>query len=288
MSVFVAEPPQLNVESPEVDVAAQMRKGHPQIPEGDAYITKLVKQHCQRLGRPVRVFDVGSGSGYFASKLITRLPEIELIVNEDEPHVISKLQRRLANAQAQIFDRPFTEWTEPVDIILSWGAHHHLPKNYLAHAKQVLRKDGVVILGDEFCPDYCDPAHAARISNAEQIYIANGYILTTAAEVEAYQKERYIPPVAYDLERRRQKALWTWYRYVVDYAMDRNCLAVVIDELRATHDDLITEFGDEHKMSPLIAEQEFKLCGFQQISKKSLGPAGAPQYQSFFVYELGI
>ncbi|WP_264196572.1 hypothetical protein [Microseira wollei] len=41
-------------------------------------------------------------------------------------------------------------------------------------------------------------------------------------------------------------------------------------------------------MSPLIAEQEFKLCGFQQISKKSLGPVDAPQYQSFFVYELGI
>jgi SAM-dependent methyltransferase len=288
MSVFVTENLQVNTPSPEVDLAAQMRKGHPQIPEGDAYIIKLVKQHCQRLGRSLRVFDVGCGSGYFASKLLKRIPDIELIANETEPDVIDKLQRRLADTNAIIFDRPFEEWNEPVDIVLSWGAHHHLPKNYLAHAKKILKQDGVIILGDEFCPEYCKGVQANRIANAEQIYIANGYILTTAAEVESYERSQQISSMALDLERSRQQALWTWYRYVVDYAMERNCIEVAIDELRATHDDLITDLGDEHKMSPLIAEQEIELSNLRQLSKKPFGSPDTPEYQSFVVYELGI
>jgi SAM-dependent methyltransferase len=289
MSVFVSENLPDDVRSEEIDIAAQMRKGHPQIPEGDAYIIRLIKQHSQKLGRPIRVFDVGCGTGYFASKLAKRLPEIELIANEDEPEITAKLERRLANdANAKVFSGSFEDWHENVDIVLSWGAHHHLPKNYLSHAKHILHQDGVIIVGDEFCPEYCENHHAKRIANAELIHIANGYILTTAEEVENYQQTGQIPEAALDLERRRQQALWTWYRYVVDYAMDRNCIGVAIEELRATHDDLITGLGIEHKMSPLIVEQEFRLGNFRQISKKVFGPSYAPEYQSFVIYELGI
>ncbi|NEP39819.1 MAG: class I SAM-dependent methyltransferase, partial [Okeania sp. SIO2H7] len=276
------------INSTEVDIAALMRKGHPQIAQGDAYIIKLIRQHCQRLGRSFRILDVGCGTGYFASKLLKSLPDLELIVAEEEPDVVVKLKHRLADTKATVFDRPFEEWNEYVDIIISWGSHHHLPPNYLTHAKQVLKKDGVLILGDEFCPDYSNEADALRIANAKLIYIANGYILTSAAEVEDYKRSGEIPHVALEFERHRQQALWIWYRYVVDCAMERNCIEVAIDELRATYNDLMTGFGNEHKMSPLIVEQEFKLCGWQQLSKKSLGPADKPEFQSFFVYELGI
>ncbi|MDY6805214.1 MAG: class I SAM-dependent methyltransferase [Cyanobacteriota bacterium] len=288
MSVFVTNNSQVGVHSPEVDLAALMRKGHPQIAQGDAYIIKLIKQHCQRLERPVRILDVGPGTGYFASKLLQSIPDVELIAAEEEPLVFVKLKRRLANTNAKVFDGPFEEWNEPVDIIISWGSHHHLPPNYLTHAKQVLKKDGVLILGDEFCPDYSDEADAARIANAELIYIANGYILTSAAEVEDYKRSLEIPPAALEFERRRQQALWIWYRYVVDCAMERNCIEVALDELRATYNDLMTGFGNEHKMSPPIAEKQFKLSGWRQLSKKSLAPADKPEFQSFFVYELGI
>ncbi|WP_166482734.1 class I SAM-dependent methyltransferase [Scytonema sp. UIC 10036] len=289
MSVFVSENLPDEVKSEEIDVAAQMRKGHPQIPEGDAYIIRLIKQYSQKMGRPIRVFDVGCGTGYFASKLAKRLPEIELIANEDEPQIAAKLERRLAtDANARVFSGSFEEWNETVDIVLSWGAHHHLPKNYLSHAKQILHQDGIIIVGDEFCPEYCENHHEKRIANAELLYIANGYVLTTAEEVENYQQTGHIPEAALDLERRRQQALWTWYKYVVDFAMDRNCVGVAIDELRATHDDLITGLGIEHKMSPLIVEQEFRLGNFRQISKKVFGPSYAPEYQSFVIYELGI
>ncbi|MEQ9486827.1 class I SAM-dependent methyltransferase [Coleofasciculus sp. F4-SAH-05] len=286
MSVFVTDNYPMMVNFAEGDIAKLMRKGHPQIAEGDTYIMRLVKQHCQRLEPPVRLLDVGCGTGYFASRLLKQFSEIELIAAEAEPDIVVKLERRLANTNAKVFNCPFEEWNEPVDIILSWGAHHHLPSNYLIHAKQVLKKDGVFIVGDEFCPDYCDETDAVRIANAELIYIANGYILTTAAEVENYKRSGEIPPVALEFERRRQQALWIWYRYVVDYAMERNCIEVAIDELRATYNDLMTGSGDEHKMSPRIAEQEFKLGGWRQLSKKSLGSANAPEFQSFVVYEL--
>lgn len=287
MSVFVTDNSPVWRKYTEVDIATLMRKGHPQIAEGDAYIIKLIKQQCQRLGQPVRILDVGCGTGYFASKLVKNFPEIELIAVEEEPDIFVKLKHRLADTNAQVFNSPFEDWNEPVDIILSWGTHHHLPPNYLTHALQVLKKDGVLILGDEFCPDYCDEADKARIANAELIYIANGYILTNAAEVEEYQRSGEIPAIALKFEWHRQQALWIWYRYVVDYAMARNCIEVAIDELRATHNDLMTGFGNEHKMSPVIAEQGFKLCGWRQLSKKSLGPADIPEFQSFVVYELG-
>lgn len=271
---------------PEVDLAALMRKNHPQIAEGDAYIIQLLKKHTQRLGQPVRLLDVGCGTGYFASKLVKLIPEIELIAAEEEPDLVINLEHRLANTNAKVFNRPFEEWNEPVDIILCWGSYHHLPPNYLNHAKQVLKKDGVLILGDEFCPDYCNEADAVRIAKAELIYIANGYILTNTAEVENYKRSGEIPIVALELEQRRQQALWIWYRYVVDYAMERNCVEVAIDELRATYNDLMTGSNNEHKMSPLIAEQQLKLAGWRQLSKKCFGPVDAPQLQSFVIYEL--
>ncbi|NEP38965.1 MAG: hypothetical protein F6K35_06750, partial [Okeania sp. SIO2H7] len=54
MSVFATNHSQVGINSTEVDIAALMRKGHPQIAQGDAYIIKLIRQHCQRLGRSFR------------------------------------------------------------------------------------------------------------------------------------------------------------------------------------------------------------------------------------------
>ena len=285
MSVFVSDKPQINIEENQVDVSALMRRGHPQIPNGDQYILKLVKEHCQRLGRPARILDLCCGSGYFAAKLIKKLPDLELIANEDELELIPHLQNRLGNTNAKIFPHPFTEWNEPLDIVISWGSFHHLPRHYLDHAKKVLGSDGILILGDEFCPEYCDVTHAERINQAEIIHIADGYVLTNTSEVETYQKENRLSPMAIDLEKRRQQALWIWYRYVVDFAMAKNCLEVATYELRAAHDDLLTNEGEEHKMSPLIAEQELKLMGFKQLSKQSFCSDDTPELQSFFVYE---
>lgn len=288
MSVFVTEKPQIDLDQEQVDVSKLMRRGHPQIAQGDQYIINLVQQYAEGLERPVRVLDLCCGSGYLASKLVQKVPTIELIANEDESDLIPDLETRLEGTGVQIFPNSFLDWQEPLDIIISWGSFHHLPRIYIEHAKKVLRPEGILILGDEFCPEYCDGTHKERIISAETVEIADGYVLTTTAEVEAYQREQLLPSMALELELKRQQALWIWYRYVVDFAMAKNCLGVATYELKAAHDDLLTGEGEEHKMSPLIAEQELKLLGFSQKSQMSLGPVEIPEYQSFVVYEFSL
>jgi hypothetical protein len=106
--------------------------------------------------------------------------------------------------------------------------------------------------------------------------------------VKAFQQNGALAPSTLELERRRQIALWRWYRFVVDDAVNRGYVDVAVGELQSTHDDLITGSDAEHKFSPLIVERQFALAGFQRLSKTLIGPAEHPERQSMFVYEHGL
>lgn len=271
----------------DIDITEQMREGHLYIRDGDEYIISLVEQHCQHLERSAQVLEVGCGSGVFSEMLAARVPRANIVANEPDPSVAALAQRRLTKSGAELFTSPLEEWTEPLDILISWGAHHHLSKDYLDHAKRLLRPEGTLILGDEFCPEYCDAEDASRIAKAEVIHIANGFVLTSAAEVQTYQNEGYLPQRALDLEQRRQRALWNWYKYIIDYAMDHGYMDVALAELQITIDDLTTGFSNEHKLSPLFIERELELRGFLKLSKHLIGP-NAAKFQSFFIYEFAV
>jgi|SRR5919199_590879 SAM-dependent methyltransferase len=274
-----------NVGESDLDFVEQARIGHPQLPEEDAYIVERVLRYSQQFERPVRVFILNGRTGVFASKLITAVPEIELVVQERAAAAVAKLNSRFADSSVTVFTGAYDEWNEPVDIFISKGIHHHAPRAYLDQVKRVLSPEGILILSDEFCPEYCNGKYAERILNADKIYLAGGYVLTDAQEIETYEQTGQISDIAKEIERLRQQALWTWYRYVVDYAMERDCLKVAIEELRAAFEDLITSSGSEHKVSPLIVEREMELRGFEQRSKQSIAPEQPVEYQSFFTYE---
>jgi hypothetical protein len=125
---------------------------------------------------------------------------------------------------------------------------------------------------------------AERVRTAAAIHIANGYVLTSDAELAAYTEAGALPPLAVEMERVRQQALWRWYRHVVDVMMDRECLNAALYELRTTRDDLDTAFGSEHKLSPVIAERELALLGFELVSRHTPVDDHAPARDSFFVY----
>lgn len=271
----------------DVDITEVMRKGHPFIHEGDEYIIALVEQHCQRLGRSVRVLEIGCGTGVFSEMLAERVSGAKVVANEPDPSVVPLAQHRLASSSAELFLGQFEEWTEPLDIFISWGAHHHLPKHYLDHAKHLLSPDGIVILGDEFCPEYCNVEDTAKIAKAEVIHIADGLVLTSTEEVELYHKEGRVPQRVLDLEQRRQRMLWNWYKYVIDYAMNHGYMNVALTELQIALDDLTTRFGGEHKLSPLFTERDLELRGFRRLSKRAFGPK-AVEFQSFFIYEFAV
>lgn len=272
-------------EEVDLDYLEELRIGHPQIVEEDAYIIELIKGYAQQSSQQLRVFIIHGRIGIFAANLIAAVPEIELIVHERFAPAIIRLKKRFANSDVQVFTERMSEWNEPIDIFISRGIHHHAAKTYLENVKRLVKPEGLLILSDEFCPEYCTDKYAEYIHNGEQIYLAGGYVLTNPQQIAAFEERGEIPQIAKEMERLRQQALWTWYKYVVDYAMERNCLKVALEELRATYEDLNTNNNHEHKMSPLILEREMELCGFKLISQKLLAPPEPVEHHSFFTYE---
>nr|VFJ62132.1 MAG: Methyltransferase domain-containing protein [Candidatus Kentron sp. FW] len=270
---------------PKGDVSALMRIGHIQIEEGDRIILDIVRRFATDLGRRPRILDVACGTGFFASRLLRTIPDVDLMVQEDWPAAIEGLKRRFVGTNAKVFTDPLSNWNEPVDIVLSWGTHHHQPRAYLDQVKRFLAPGGLLVLGDEFCPEYCIGEHAQRIRHASEIYIANGYILTNGEEITAYEKDGTIPEIAREIEKLRLQMLWRWYRYVVDCAMERDCLDVAVFELRAARDDLKTADANEFKLSPLTVEKELELKGFEMRARHATAPDEPVEKQSFFIYE---
>jgi SAM-dependent methyltransferase len=236
---------------------------------------------------PLRIFDICSGSGFFIRRLSRELPEAarhQLYAHEDDEGVLPLLQARLHGSEIQIHTGSFCDWHEPIDVLLSWGSFHHMPRSYLAHARTLLRPGGLVIIADEFCPEYLTPAMAERVRAATAIHFANGYVLTSDAELAAYTETGALPALAVEMEQARQQVLWKWYRHVVDVMMERACLNAALYELRTTRDDLDTAFGSEHKLSPVVAERELALLGFELVSRHVPVAEAAPARDSFFVY----
>jgi SAM-dependent methyltransferase len=269
----------------QADRSAQMRRGHPQIQEGDDYLIELFRSYVERGNGQLSVLNVGAGSGYFTKRLTDTFSGIDLAAQEDHPDAIEALRLRMAGSRARLFIEAFERWEEPVDVVLSWGAHHHLPRTYLEHSKRILAPGGVLVLGDEFCPEYCHGEHARRIEEAAEIFLARGHVLTRRDEVEAFEARGELPEAAKELEQLRRRALWHWYKYVIDTALECGCIDVALYELRASRDDLDTGCGDEHKLSPRILERELALRGFDQRTKFAVGASEPPELQSFFIYE---
>src|ERR1043166_5215076 len=224
MSVFQAK--QAAPQGSSVDVAAEMRRGHVGIEDTDRTLLGIFREHLARRASdpPLRIFDICSGSGFFIRRLLRELPDAarhELIAHEDEPEVLPLLQARLGDSSIRIHAGSFCDWHEPIDVLLSWGSFHHMPRECLAHARTLLRPGGLVVLADEFCPEYLTSAMVERVRMASAIHIANGYVLTSDAELAAYTEAGALPPLAVEMERVRQQVLWKWYRHVVDVMMDR-------------------------------------------------------------------
>ena len=135
----------------DTDIGAIMRQGHPDIEAGDQYIVKAVERLRRERNRPLRVLDVGAGSGHLSWLLAQTLSDGEVIANEVSPNSIAQARAKLSPFRhSRIFDRSFDDWNEPVDAIISWGSHHHLSHNYRPR-RRLLGPDGVLMVGDEMC-----------------------------------------------------------------------------------------------------------------------------------------
>jgi SAM-dependent methyltransferase len=268
------------------DINVLMRQGHVYIADIEELCIKLVHAHCQRVRPTPTVLEIGCASGLTSMRLARELREARIIAHEDYAPFAALAELRLRDTRVELHSQGLAELRGPVDVILSAGAHHHLPPSYLTRARELLAPEGVFILADEFCPEYCTVDERAHVNNAPLIYLANGYVLTSAAERDAYLRDGTLPQRARDMEVRRRRALWHWYRFVVDEAITGGHIEVAVAELQSAHDDLITGEEAEHKLAPCIVERQLALAGFEIANKHVLGPPLDPSLHSLIAYEL--
>jgi len=263
-------------------------EGHVYIRETLDALLDTVAARLARLGGTPRILELGSHAGVTTEALLRRCPEVEIIVSDDNEELVAMSRRRLADRRIEYHAGPVEALAQPVDLVISIARHHHLPHDYLAGVHRVMKPAAVYVVADELCPEYCTGEHAQRIARAEVLRMARGYVLTSRAGVAAFDESGTIPPEAIELEQLRRRALWRWYRFVVDHAVEHGYFDVAAAELQSARDDLVTGSDAEHKFGPLIVERQLALAGFAQLSKRLIGPPEDPERQSMFVYEYGL
>jgi SAM-dependent methyltransferase len=258
--------------------------GHVYIRDTVEALMEAMDVRIRALGKPPRILELGCHAGVSTEWFLARWPEARIVVQDEHDDLIEIARARLAGAPVSFFVGPVETIGETFDMVVSIAKHHHLPPEYLAGVRTVLEPGGLYLLAEELCPEYCSGEHAQRVGRAEVLHIIGGYVLTSKCDVESYEAKGELPAYATELERLRQRALWRWYRFVVDYAVDREYFDIAVTELQSTHDDLITGSAAEHKFSPLIVERQFALAGFDHLSRRMIGPQD-PELQSMVVYE---
>jgi len=269
------------------DINILMRQGHVYIADVERLYLELVEHHCRRYEQP-RVLEIGCASGISSQRLAEILPHAEVFAQEEYAPFAELARERLRDTRVRLHTESLARLSGSFDVIVSGGAHHHMPDGYLNQVRALLRDNGVFVLADEFCPEYCTPEQLAHIAGAPVIHLANGFVLTSPVEVEDYTSQSLLPARARQMEVRRRRALWHWYRYVVDEAMRGDHVEVAIAELQSAHDDLITGEAAEHKLAPSILERQLALAGFEVQRKHVFGPENDPTLQSVMAYEIGI
>ena len=122
----------------DVDVGAMMRTGHPDIAEGDERIVAAVRLAARQSRPPVTHPRRRIGFGDLSLLLARALPDCEVVANDIAPNPVAQATEKLAPFPVVGLDKPFEEWQEQVDVVISWGSHHHLAHDYLHHVRQIL------------------------------------------------------------------------------------------------------------------------------------------------------
>jgi hypothetical protein len=260
-------------------------EGHVYIRETVDAMLATVARHVARSGRALRLLELGSHAGFITESLLKQSPDTTIVVCDEDETLVRAARERVQSRRVEYHVGPLQTLPDQFDLVVSIARHHHLPHDYLGGLRPRMKESSTYVLADELCPEYCWGAHAARVARATLLHIAGGYVLTSPAEVLAFQRDASLPTEARELERLRQRALWRWYRFVVDVAVERGYFDIAASELQSTHDDLITGSDAEHKFSPLIVERQFELAGYRQASKQLVGPEDDPERQSMFVFE---
>jgi SAM-dependent methyltransferase len=259
--------------------------GHIWIRETIATLLERLSLHVATSAEPPCILELGSHTGFITQKLLQRWPSAQFYVWEEDPSLLEFARRRVSASNVHYHSGPLEQLPVRVNIVISVARHHHLPQDYLQPLARVLAPGAVYILADELCPEYCTSEDKARIANAPMLDVAGGYLLTSKDEERLFTQRGQLPLAALELESRRRRALWQWYRFVVDHAVERGYFDIAAGELQSAADDMITGSDAEHKFSPFIVERQLTLAGFRCLGRHPIGGTTDPEKQAMFVFE---
>lgn len=176
---------------------------HPDIPQADAGITRIIREKLQEtLNIEFRVLDLGCGPGRITKPIAEELLPVACAKNVDlsvigfdisEGFISFARTHKSGKAISYVLADFLThDFKEKFDIILMQGLFHHVPladrKQWAERCRDILTNDGTVVIGDEFIPDYS--SENERVLNVAGLYayvvayaLQNGH--KSLAEIES-------------------------------------------------------------------------------------------------------
>ena len=131
---------------------------HLYITNVDNCIKNNIEEKSINSQKTLEVVELGCGPARL-SQILAKIEKINLTCIDIDTNFLAYAQKIapqqnfvMASAQEYVHNKP-------VDIFVSQGMHHHIPKGeqtqkYLKNVIQQLDSDGIYIIGDEFLPDY--------------------------------------------------------------------------------------------------------------------------------------
>lgn len=156
----------------DVDLFHEFHENHVFKPESTEYIKKLLKKFFGN--KKIQLLEIGAGTGHHTKRLSV-LSNAVILSTEPDAEYFAKLKEYLKekkNVKVKKAKAETLKLNKKFDAVLGFDSHHHIPfknrKKFLNSMKNLLKKNGLYILEDEFIEDYSNEKQ--RVSALKKLH----------------------------------------------------------------------------------------------------------------------